>query len=168
MTKILMVCLGNICRSPMAQAVLLHHVNRLHPSRLATPVAVESAGTQAGLLGQPPDPRARAALARRGYALPGDLSRRISEADFERFDLILAMDRDNIKQLLRRCPDEHASKIQLFLDFATDLAEDEIPDPYYGSAQGFERVLDLCEAGAKGLVAAIEGGAVAGSLSARS
>jgi protein-tyrosine phosphatase len=91
----------------------------------------------------------------------------VSEADFERFDLILAMDRDNVAQLLRRCPHEHVGKIRLFLDFATDIAEDEVPDPYYGSAQGFERVLDLCEAGAQGLLAALERGATAGSLPAQ-
>lgn len=161
MVKILMVCLGNICRSPMAQAVVLHHANRPDRSPNAPKILVQSAGTQAGLIGQPPDPRARAALARRGYPLTGDRSRRVAASDFEQFDLILAMDRDNIAQLRRRCPAENASKIRLFLDFTTDLPEDEIPDPYYGNAQGFERVLDLCEAAAQGLIAALDAGRVA-------
>lgn len=116
---------------------------------------VESAGTYAGMAGQRCDPRARAALQRRGYDPGQDLARRIADRDFERFDLILAMDKQNLHSLQTICPAPHQHKLSLFLDYAENLEEDEVPDPYYGNAQGFERVLDLCEAGARGLISTL-------------
>lgn len=150
-----MVCMGNICRSPMAQAVAQHLASQAaHSQRSSTIGGLEfaSAGTHAHHTGERPDPRAAAALTRRGYA-PGSIrSRRITEQDFQRFDLILAMDRGNLASLQRMCPPAHVTKLRLFLEFAENAEQAEIPDPYYGNADGFERVLDLCEAGAKGLI----------------
>jgi protein-tyrosine phosphatase len=155
MIRVLTVCLGNICRSPMAQVVLRHHAD---PGRGAPWVHVESAGTYAGMAGQRCDPRARAALLRRGYDPGHDRARRIVGGDFERFDLILAMDKENLRSLQEQCPAPHQQKLRLFLDYALDVEEEEVPDPYYGNALGFERVLDLCEAGAKGLISSLQKG----------
>lgn len=113
---------------------------------------VASAGTNAARLGERPDPRAKETLSRRGYELGRIRSRRIAQQDFQHFDLILAMDASNLAELQRLCPPAHQSKLRLFLDFSEGLNETEVPDPYYGNAEGFERVLDLCEAGASGLI----------------
>jgi protein-tyrosine phosphatase len=156
MTTVLMVCMGNICRSPMAQVVTQHLAKEAAAAqRSAVLDALEfsSAGTHAHHTGEKPDPRALAVLAKRGYALGNIRSRRITEQDFQKYDLILAMDRVNLAALKKVCPPAHATKLRLFLDFAQDAGVDsEIPDPYYGNAAGFERVLDLCEAGARGLI----------------
>jgi protein-tyrosine phosphatase len=157
MIHVLTVCLGNICRSPMAQVVLRHHA---HLDAGLPGLHVESAGTYAGMAGQRSDPRARAALARRGYDPGQDRARRIVDADFERFNLILAMDRQNLQSLQALCPAPHQHKLHLFLDYAIGIEDEEVPDPYYGSAQGFERVLDLCEAGATGLISTLRQGSV--------
>ena len=150
MTKLLMVCMGNVCRSPMAQIVTTRLVQQ---AGMARELDVDSAGTHAGRVGEPPDPRAKAALSARGYAVGKSRSRKIGEQDFERYDLILAMDQANLNDLRRICPNEHTHKLRLFLEFANSLEAREIPDPYYGNAQGFERVLDMCEAAGRGLVA---------------
>lgn len=149
MTNLLMVCMGNVCRSPMAKAVACKFSQ---DAGLAQQLMFDSAGTHADRIGERLDPRAELALSRRGYAPAPARSRKIGLSDFELFDLILAMDALNLSDLRRICPPRHAHKLRLFLECADDLAESEIPDPYYGSAQGFERVLDLCEAGAKGLL----------------
>ncbi len=154
MIKLLMVCMGNICRSPMALMVTLHMARQ---AGMARDVQVDSAGTQAGLRKQPTDPRANAVLTGRGYALVKHKSRRVTEQDFNRYDLILAMDRENLNDLMRICPAGQAPKLHLFLEFAQEASLDEVPDPYYGSIEGFERVLDLCEAGARGLIDHLEG-----------
>ena len=149
MTKLLIVCMGNICRSPMAQTI----VQKLAAdARLSQPLEIDSAGTHARNLGERPDPRAAAALSRRGYQVGHGRSRRIAPQDFQHFDLILAMDTDNLNELKRLCPPEHVDKLRLFLAFADGLEDSEVPDPYYSNSQGFERVLDLCEAGARGLI----------------
>jgi protein-tyrosine phosphatase len=153
MISVLTVCLGNICRSPMAQVVLRHHA---HLEVGLPAMHVESAGTHVGMTGQRSDPRARAALTRRGYDPGQDRARRVVESDFDRFNLILAMDKQNLQNLQALCPTPHQYKLRLFLDYATEIDEEEVPDPYYGSAQGFERVLDLCEAGAKGLISKLQ------------
>ena len=149
MTKLLMVCMGNICRSPMAQIVTLQLAEK---AGLARDIQVDSAGTHAGRTGEPLDPRAKAILARRGYAVGKSRSRAVAEHDFARYDLILAMDQANLNELRRLCPGDHAHKLRLFLEFAQGLEVREVPDPYYSNAHGFERVLDLCEAGAQGLI----------------
>lgn len=153
MTKLLMVCMGNICRSPMAQVVTQHMAEK---AGLGRTIQVDSAGTHAGHLGEPPDPRGRAALSKRGYLLGKTRSRRVVESDFARYDLILAMDQENLNDLRRLCPGDHTHKLRLFLEFAQGKEVHEVPDPYYGNTQGFERVLDLCEAGARGLIVQLQ------------
>ena len=111
-----------------------------------------SAGTHANHIGERPDPRAEAALVRRGYTLGRTRSRGITRADFQSFDLIIGMDSGNLTELKRLCPSEHLGKLRLLLEFAEGMAQTEVPDPYYGNAEGFNRVLDLCEAGVSGLL----------------
>jgi len=155
MTKILMVCTANICRSPMAQIVSAHLAKK---ADLKPKLVVESAGTQASRMRDPPDPRTIAALAKRDYPSTRIRSRKVVEGDFGRFDLILAMDQSNLNDLRLVCPNEHAYKLRLFLEFAPELGLREVPDPYFGGPLGFEKVLDLCEAAAQGLVAQIKSG----------
>ena len=112
----------------------------------------DSAGISGGHAGEKMDPRASAALLRRGRKPATTRSRRIDKRDFERFDLILAMDARNLTDLQRTCPPEQRHKLKLLMSFAENAEQSEIPDPYYGSVDGFERVLDLCEAGARGLI----------------
>lgn len=148
-TKLLLVCMGNICRSPMAQVVTLHMAAQ---AGLARNIRVDSAGTHASDRKEPPDPRVNAVLSGRGYAIGKRRAHRIIERDFSRYDLILAVDQASLNELRRICPAGHMHKLRLFLDFAQGVDVCDVPDPYYGSADGFERVLDLCEAGARGLI----------------
>ena len=150
--SVLFVCMGNICRSPIAEGVFRAFAER---AGLLSSIDVDSAGTHAGHEGELPDQRARKVAASRGYNLSTLRARRVKEQDFSRFDLIVAMDRQNLDYLRRYCPDEYLSKLHLFLEFAGDLVSDEVPDPYYGGTEGFEKVLDLCEIAARGLIAAI-------------
>jgi low molecular weight protein-tyrosine phosphatase len=147
-TSVLFVCMGNICRSPTAEGVFRHFVEQ---EGLAGMVEVDSAGTHAYHVNEPSDPRASAAAERRGYSLDGIRARRVHVTDFERFDYIVAMDRDNLAALQSQSDGEHDSKLCLFLDFASG-DEDEVPDPYYGGTSGFERVLDLVENASRGLL----------------
>ena len=145
---ILIVCMGNICRSPMAHAILQKlTIDEQRVSRLK----VDSVGTHTHPSGDRPDPRARAMLARHGFNAGSFRSRKICMQDFQNFDLILAMDHQNLLELKRLCPLEHQHKLHLFLSFAAGLDEVVVPDPYYGNEMGFERVFELCLAGAKGL-----------------
>lgn len=135
--RVLTVCLGNICRSPTAEAVLRH---KLHAAGLAGQVEVDSAGTGDWHIGDPPDSRSQRHAARRGYDLSMLRARRVTEDDFQRFDLILAMDHDNLSELRRLAPDRgYRAELSLF-------ASIPVPDPYSGGPEGFERVLDLVEA----------------------
>ncbi len=152
MIRVLFVCLGNICRSPTAQGLV---ASALEEAGLAGHVEVDSAGTHAYHVGEPPDPRAQAAAARRGVDLAPLRARRVEAADFERFDYILAMDRENLAHLQSICPPGAEDKLRLFMSFAPDMGLDEVPDPYYGASAGFDRVLDLIEAAAEGLIADI-------------
>ena len=113
---------------------------------------VDSAGTAGYHIGEPPDPRMQAAAARRGYQLQALRARIVEPGDFERFDLILAMDRENLAVLQRRAPEVARERVRLFLEFAPHGAPQEVPDPYYGGANGFEEVLDLVESAARGLL----------------
>ncbi|WP_110402261.1 low molecular weight protein-tyrosine-phosphatase [Sphaerotilus hippei] len=144
-----MVCLGNICRSPSAEAVLRH---RVAAAGLGDRVLIDSAGTHAGHAGQPPDPRSIAHAARRGYDLAGLRARRVASGDFATFDRILAMDRDNLDHLLTVCPSNLQSRVGLLMDYAPAGSPPVVPDPYYGGGNGFERVLDLIELACGGLV----------------
>nr|WP_315227863.1 low molecular weight protein-tyrosine-phosphatase [uncultured Albidiferax sp.] len=150
MRSILIVCTANICRSPMAQVIAAQAVQQMG---LANSMRVDSAGTHAAKGTLQPDSRARKALEKRGYAVKKGSSSQVEAGDFERFDLILAMDRTNLKTLQALCPAEYQSKLRLFLEMAKGCDTDEVPDPYYGNAEGFDRVLDLCEAGVDGWLA---------------
>jgi len=151
--KILFVCLGNICRSPTAEIVFREIVAREAPE-LA--IEIDSAGTAAYHVGAPPDTRTRQAALRRGYDMSALRARVVEPQDFGRFDLILAMDRQNLETLHRRAPAVARDRIRLFLEFAPDADETDVPDPYYGGANGFEEVLDLVEAAARGLLAHVK------------
>lgn len=146
--RVLMVCMGNICRSPTAEAVLRH---RLQRAGLAG-IEVDSAGTHAGHVGHQPDDRAIAHAGRRGYELAHLQARRVRNDDFEAFDLVVSMDDDNLASLQQICPPEAAHKLVLLLDFAPQADQPQVPDPYYGGPAGFERVLDLVEQGCDGLL----------------
>ncbi|HET7757332.1 MAG TPA: low molecular weight protein-tyrosine-phosphatase [Steroidobacteraceae bacterium] len=148
--KILFVCLGNICRSPTAEGVLRALAAREAPELI---LEVDSAGTAGYHIGEPPDLRTRQAAARRGYDLGSLRARIVEPGDFERFDLILAMDRENLQVLRRRAPAHTHERLRLFLEFAPDAEPAEVPDPYYGGPNGFEEVLDLVEAASRGLLA---------------
>ena len=146
--SVLFVCMGNICRSPTAEGVFRHHVEE---AGLGDRIIVDSAGTHAYHVGDPPDRRANAAAERRGIQLGNLRARRVSDEDFERYDYVLAMDLDNLERLKDQSPSEHHNKVRLFLEFSS-LKEREVPDPYYGGAAGFERVLDLVEDASRGLL----------------
>jgi low molecular weight protein-tyrosine phosphatase len=147
--KILFVCLGNICRSPTAEIVFRQIVAREAPD---IAVEVDSAGTAGYHIGSPADSRTRQAALRRGYDMSALRARVVEPQDFSRFDLILAMDRQNLDALHQRAPAAARGRIRLFLEFAPGADTLEVPDPYYGGANGFEEVLDLVEAAARGLL----------------
>ncbi|MCU0840862.1 MAG: low molecular weight phosphotyrosine protein phosphatase [Thiobacillaceae bacterium] len=149
---ILMVCMGNICRSPTAEGVFR---KRLREAGLEHAVRLDSAGTHAYHVGKSPDRRAQQAATGRGYDLSDLVARQVNIEDFTRFDYILAMDLDNLSDLQRVCPQEHRDKLRLFLSFSPTYAGQEVPDPYYGGAQGFDLVLDMVEDAAAGLLDAV-------------
>ena len=145
--RVSFVCLGNICRSPMAAAVMVHRA-----AEAGMPVEVDSAGTASYHVGEPADPRTAAELRRRGVALD-HAARQFRAADFARFDLVLAMDHANAASLRRLAPtDEDAGKVRLLREF--DPAGDglEVPDPYYGGEDGFREVFDMVDAACLGLL----------------
>ncbi|ARV73068.1 low molecular weight protein-tyrosine-phosphatase [Vibrio campbellii] len=139
MKKLLVVCMGNICRSPTGEAVL-----RAKAKELGISVEVDSAGTIGYHAGNPPDARSMQAGKQRGYSFEGMRSRKVTVGDFDEFDMVLAADKANLADLLDICPTEHRHKVSLFLSHG-DSDYDEIPDPYYGGDAGFELVLDLIE-----------------------
>ncbi len=147
--RILFVCLGNICRSPTAEGVFREVAAREAPD---LSLEVDSAGTAAYHVGRAPDPRSHAAALHRGYDLSSLRARVVEALDFERFDLILAMDHENLADLKRRAPRSAHERVRLFLEFAPELGTTEVPDPYYGGSNGFEEVLDLVEAASRGLI----------------
>jgi protein-tyrosine phosphatase len=149
--RILFVCMGNICRSPTAEGVMRR---LLHDAGLEG-IEVESAGTGGWHAGEPPDERATAAAARRGVTLEG-AARQVKPADFRRFDLLIALDRANLRELIALAPDEEAAeKVRLLREFDPASASSgdlDVPDPYYGGDRGFETVLDMVEAACRGLI----------------
>lgn len=151
--SILFVCMGNICRSPTAQSVMHHKLQALG---LGSQVQVDSAGTHGYHVGSAPDPRTQAHATKRGYDMAGQHARQIEQADFARFDLILAMDRANLARLRQVCPALHQAKLHLLGEYGPEQEPFEVPDPYDGGASGFERVLDLIEQACDGLLARLK------------
>ena len=149
MVKVLFVCLGNICRSPTAEGVFRKLVREENLEHL---FEIDSAGTHAYHIGEPPDERAQAACARRGIDINRLCGRKAVAEDIKRFDYVLAMDRDNFNDLIDICPAGHETTIRLFMEFAPNRPEDEVPDPYFGGVSGFDRVLDMIEDAARGLL----------------
>lgn len=150
MPKVLFVCLGNICRSPTAEAVF-----RVRAASAGLEVHIESAGTSGWHIGEAPDPRSIEAGQARGYSFQGQASRKVIRADFGEFDHVLAMDWNNVEALKKICPESYLSRIGLFLDYVPNAPTREVPDPYYGGGDGFSQVLDLIEQASEGLIAAL-------------
>jgi protein-tyrosine phosphatase len=152
-TSILFVCLGNICRSPTAEGVMRHMAARELPP---LEIEIDSAGTGGYHIGAPPDIRSQAAARRRGIDLSSLRARRVAPGDYSKFDLMLAMDGENLSALKTASPRNSRAEVRLFLDYAPQSGRLEIPDPYYGTERDFELVLDLCFAAARGLIAELQ------------
>lgn len=150
--KVLFVCLGNICRSPTAEGVFRKVVAERNLQHL---FSIDSAGTSGWHINEPPDSRTVAAAATRGYDLSELKGREAIAEDFERFDYILAMDKSNLSNLEAIAPANHKAHLSLFLEFANNFKQQEVPDPYYGGAKGFELVLDLIEDACNGFLAVV-------------
>lgn len=150
--SVLFVCMANICRSPSAEAIFRHKAKQAKLS-----IHIESAGTQASRAKDKPDMRAQKVGIARGYSFDKIRSRKITEKDFEDFDLILAMDSQNVSSLEKIAPDHQKHKIKLFLEYAENAEETEVPDPYYGGVKGFQLVADLIEDASDGLIETIKG-----------
>ena len=151
--RVLMVCMGNICRSPTAEGVLRSAVEK---ANLADKIEVDSAGTHGYHVGEAPDQRTQRAALARGYDLSQLRARRVAPQDLEYFDLILAMDRSNLDNLKRMAEPKQHDRIRLLMDYAENFDDDEVPDPFYGLGYSFDLVLDMVEDAAEGLVDALK------------
>ncbi|MDR0777489.1 MAG: low molecular weight phosphotyrosine protein phosphatase [Azonexus sp.] len=147
--RVLLVCMGNICRSPTAEGVLRAYIQE---NRLDDKVEVDSAGTHGYHVGEAPDARTQRAAMARGYDLSQLRARKVAHQDLDYFDLILAMDRSNLDNLQRMATPEQSQRIKLFMEYARNFEDDEVPDPYYGLGHGFDIVLDMVEDAAQGLI----------------
>jgi protein-tyrosine phosphatase len=147
--RLLFVCLGNICRSPMAEGVFRRVAAE---SGVSDRFEIDSAGMGDWHLGQAPDTRAQKAARDRGMDISGQRARQVKPSDFDRFDLLLAMDDSNYDELLEFAPKSNLHKVRLFLDFAPNAGVRNVPDPFYGETEGFDRALDLIEQAARGLL----------------
>jgi protein-tyrosine phosphatase len=150
--RVLFVCLGNICRSPSAEGVLRHLAAQEAPGRS---LEIDSAGTAGYHIGAAPDARSQRAALGRGIDISGLRARQVTPEDFARFDFILAMDRENLRDLEAMKPKNAHARVKLFLEYAPGSSVLEVPDPYYGGAEGFEQVLDLAAAASRGLLASL-------------
>lgn len=150
--RVLFCCMGNICRSPTAHGVFRQLVTDAGYTDI---IDIESSGTHAYHTGDPPDSRARSAARRRGLDISDLRARQIKSGDFETFDYILAMDYNNRDILTSQCPAQHRHKLHMFLQYAPHISHRQVPDPYYGGINGFNHVLDMIEAGSRGLLNAI-------------
>ena len=153
--RVLFICLGNICRSPTAEGVLRHLAAQAAPHLT---IEIDSAGTADYHIGAQPDLHSQRAAQRRGIDISGLRARQVTQDDFARFDLILAMDRENLRELEAMKPDNSRASLKLFLEYAPDLNLRDVPDPYYRDASAFEEVLDLTSAASRGLLASLEEG----------
>lgn len=149
MVKVLFICMGNICRSPTAEGVFRSFLRR---HGLEVNVEVDSAGTHGYHVGESPDPRTQRAAASRGYDLSNIRARKVAPQDLEYFDLILAMDKNNLEVLRRMCPPQLAGRLQLFMRYAKNFDDEEVPDPYYGLGHEFDMVIDMVEDASAGLI----------------
>jgi protein-tyrosine phosphatase len=149
MTKVLFVCMGNICRSPSAEGVFRHLVT---DAGLSDVVSIDSAGTHAFHIGEAPDARAQAAARKRGYEMTHCEARQVTTDDFREFDLILAMDWENLSAMQQQCPKQYQHKLMLLMRFANEFEEATVPDPYYGGPEGFGKVLDYLEDACQGVL----------------
>ncbi len=152
MVKVLFICMGNICRSPTAEGVFRHKVEQ---AGLEDQISIDSAGTHAYHVGNPPDSRAQDAALKRNIDLSSQRARRVCADDFTEFDYVIAMDESNKHDLLSICPDGYEERVHLLLNFS-DCNETEVPDPYYGQGRGFEIVLNLVEQASEGLLRQIQ------------
>lgn len=150
--SVLFVCMGNICRSPTAEGVFRA---TLQAAQWEDQVLVDSAATHAYHVGEAPDSRSQEYALRRGYDLSQQRARQVCAQDFERFDLILAMDKDNLRLLQQQCPPHYQHKLKLMMSYARQSPSDVVPDPYYGGGRGFDTVLDYLEDAAAGLLQAL-------------
>lgn len=147
--RVLLVCMGNVCRSPTAEVVLRVFIKN---NNLGGKVEVDSAGTHGYHVGEAPDGRTQRAAAVRGYNLSQVRARKVARQDLDYFDLILAMDKSNLDNLQRMASPEQRQKLKLFMEYSKNYDDDEVPDPYYGLGHGFDLVLDMVEDASKGLV----------------
>ncbi len=152
---ILFVCMGNICRSPTAEGVFR---GKAQEAGLLDQLLIDSAGTHAYHVGEPPDLRSQEFARKRGYDLSPQRARQVNANDFEKFDLIIAMDKDNLRNLQKLCPTQYQHKLKLMMSYATHSPSDVVPDPYYGGGRGFDTVLDYIEDASDGLLVAIRKG----------
>lgn len=153
MVKVLFVCMGNICRSPTAEGVFRHVVEQ---AGLSNRIEIDSAGTHAYHIGNEPDRRSQSVALTRGFDLSSQRARKVKPADFKEYTYVLAMDDENLSNMSAICDSEYLRKVELFLNYAKNSAESEVPDPYYGGDRGFEHVLDLIEDAADGLLQDIQ------------
>lgn len=148
-----MVCMGNICRSPMAEGIFRREIAK---AGLQDQVSIDSAGTHSYHIGEPPDSRAQSAISRRGVDISGLRGRQVADADFDAFDFILAMDEGNLGILKHNAPSHAHGKIRLLLSYSSKYPNQEVPDPYYGGASGFENNLDMIEDAVQGVIEEIQ------------
>jgi protein-tyrosine phosphatase len=151
--RVLFVCMGNICRSPTAEAVLR---KALREHGLEGRVEVDSAGTHGYHVGEPPDPRTQRAAESRGYDMSAIRARKVAAQDLEYFDLVLAMDRSNLENLQRICLPDFSDRLGLLMSYSRAFDDEEVPDPYYGLGHGFDLVLDMIEDATAGVLAEIK------------